>query len=178
MKLTYPDDVRGWLTPDEAQLLADEVEGRRTLEVGTFCGKSTIVLAQVCPLVVTADWHRGDANVGDQDSASEYLGNLRRYRLGHKVVSLLARVEDAGPLLAGGQFGCIYVDAEHYADAVEVSIRSVEHCANQSCTWVFHDYGLGDVQAVVGKWAAEHSYPVEEHDTVHGIAVVRTRKPT
>jgi predicted O-methyltransferase YrrM len=171
--MIYPDDVRGWLTLEEAQILRDVSEGRVTLEVGTFCGKSTIILAQVCPLVVTVDWHRGDRNIGPQSSLHEFHSGLQRYesRLKGKVVAIVGRVEDAGPLLAPALFGCIYIDAEHYAPAVTASIRSIEHCAAPGCVWVFHDYHLGDVKRVVRDWSGERD--VIEYKTLHGVGVVR-----
>jgi hypothetical protein len=60
----FPEGVRGWLTYEEADILTRVARGRIGLEVGTFCGKSTLLLGQVCPLLITVDTHRGDRNVG------------------------------------------------------------------------------------------------------------------
>jgi hypothetical protein len=71
--VVFPDEIRGWLTQDEGELLVKAARGRRGLEVGTFCGRSTMLLGQVCPLLVTVDTHRGDRNIGIQDSLTEFL---------------------------------------------------------------------------------------------------------
>ncbi len=39
-------DVRGWLNDDEGRLLAKYAEGKRVLEVGSYCGRSTIWMAR------------------------------------------------------------------------------------------------------------------------------------
>jgi hypothetical protein len=48
----FPEGVRGWLTYEEADILTRAASGRVGLEVGTFCGKSTLLLGQVCPLLI------------------------------------------------------------------------------------------------------------------------------
>jgi hypothetical protein len=172
----FPDGVRGWLTQDEGDLLVKAARGRIGLEVGTFCGRSTLLLGQVCPLLVTVDTHRGDRNIGIQDSLTEFLISLDRFEkkgLLNRVIPVIGRIEDVGPLLAPGFASFIYIDAEHYEDTAEAGVRAVEHCASLDCIWAFHDYGLGDVQRVALRLATRRHLDVEVHHTTYGLALLR-----
>lgn len=177
----FPEEVRGWLTYEEADILARVARGRVGLEVGTFCGKSTLLLGQVCPLLVTVDTHRGDRNVGVQNSLTEFLINLERFGRSislNCVIPVIGRIEDVGPLLASKSFSFIYIDAEHYEDTAEASVGSVEHCASLDCIWAFHDYGLGDVQRVALRLATRRHANVEVHHTTYGLAILTPRTTT
>jgi hypothetical protein len=52
----------------------------------------------------------------------------------------------------------LYIDAEHYEDTAEASVRAVEHCARPDCVWAFHDYGIPDVQRVAERLATRRGY--------------------
>ncbi|MGH7203322.1 MAG: hypothetical protein ACREHC_02660, partial [Candidatus Levyibacteriota bacterium] len=66
--ITFVSNIPGWLTVKEAQFLETIVlrtEKRKgeIVEIGSFCGKSTICLAQSSGKVYAVDPHKG--NVGD-----------------------------------------------------------------------------------------------------------------
>src|SRR5690606_30630361 len=42
----FPSDVQGWLSYREGKTLYDLARGKRVLEIGSYCGRSTICLAQ------------------------------------------------------------------------------------------------------------------------------------
>jgi hypothetical protein len=177
----FPEGVRGWLTYEEADILTRAASGRVGLEVGTFCGKSTLLLGQVCPLLVTVDTHRGDRNVGVQDTLTEFLTNLGLFEkrcLLNRVVSVVGRIEDVGPLLWREFASFIYIDAEHYEDTAEASVRAVEHCASSDCIWAFHDYGIPDVQRVAARLANRRGYHIQVYRTTHGLAILTPRTST
>jgi MMP 1-O-methyltransferase len=178
--IVFPDEVRGWLTQDEGDLLVKAARGRVGLEVGTFCGRSTLLLGQVCSLLITVDTHRGDRNIGIQDSLTEFLIGFERFErrgLLNRVVPVIGRIEDVGPLLAPASFSFIYIDAEHYEDTAEASVRAIEHCASPDCIWAFHDHGLGDVQRVALRLATRRHMDMEVHHTTYGLALLRPHLP-
>jgi hypothetical protein len=177
----FPEGVRGWLTYEEADILTRAARGRIGLEVGTFCGKSTLLLGQVCPLLVTVDTHRGDRNVGVQNTLAEFLTNLGLFEkrcLLNRVVPVVGRIEDIGSLLWPGFASFLYIDAEHYEDTAEASVRAVEHCASPDCVWAFHDYGIPDVQRVAERLATRRGYSIQAYHTTHGLAILTPRTPT
>jgi hypothetical protein len=177
----FPEGIRGWLTYEEADILVQAACGRVALEVGTFCGKSTLLLGQICPLLITVDTHRGDRNVGVQDTLTEFLINLERFgrkvSLG-RVIPVIGRIEEVGPALAPGLVSFIYIDAEHYEDTADASVRAVEHCARPDCVWAFHDYGIPDVQRVAERLATRRGYHIQVHHTTHGLAILTPRTST
>lgn len=171
----FPEGVRGWLTYEEADILTRAARGRVGLEVGTFCGKSTLLLGQVCPLLITVDTHKGDRNVGSQNTLAEFFANLESFEkrwLLIRVVPIIGHIEDIGPLLAPASFSFIYIDAEHYEDAAEASVKAVEHCASPDCVWAFHDHGIPDVQRVTKRLAARRNYYISHYRTTHGLAIL------
>jgi hypothetical protein len=177
----FPEGVRGWLTYEEADILTRVSRGRIGLEVGTFCGKSTLLLGQVCPLLITVDTHRGDRNVGVQDTLTEFLINLERFGKKvslNRVIPIIGRIEEVGPALAVGLASFIYIDAEHYEDAADASVRAVEHCARPDCIWAFHDYGIPDVQRVAKRLAARRDCSIQVYQTTHGLAILTPRTST
>ncbi|HEY7154088.1 MAG TPA: hypothetical protein VH575_09050, partial [Gemmataceae bacterium] len=71
-----PEEMSGWLTLDEGQLLYEQAAGRRVLELGTALGRSTVCLAQSARQVVTID-------LLDQAEAKEWS---RRYQVHDRIV--------------------------------------------------------------------------------------------
>jgi SAM-dependent methyltransferase len=121
-----PGDVEGWLTEAQAQRLdrcaRAVADGGRIVEIGSFRGRSTIVLARAAPAsaeVVAIDPHLGSdrgpqeiaaqPELGEQDT-QRFRANLERHgvldRVRHvRMLSSQAPLEDAIDLL--------YVDGAH-----------------------------------------------------------------
>jgi hypothetical protein len=57
----FPHNVAGWLTEDEGRELAELAEGKVVLEIGAYCGRSTICLAQKAVTVAVVDTFDGRA---------------------------------------------------------------------------------------------------------------------
>jgi hypothetical protein len=82
----FPFDVEGWLTPAEGKELARIAAGKRVLEVGSYCGLSTICMARTAKdLSVSVDPHDGRGTAVPRDTlrfAPGEPGALRRDREG------------------------------------------------------------------------------------------------
>jgi hypothetical protein len=116
-------EVEGWLTDAQARRLAaraSEANGE-VVEIGSFRGRSTIVLASAAPSVVAIDPHAGsdrgpqeiapDAARGDEDHKA-FRANLARAGVEERVrhvrrPSAEAHAEVAGPV------ALLYVDGAH-----------------------------------------------------------------
>ncbi len=127
------EDVEGWLSDDQARRLADAAarvpEPGRIVEIGSFRGRSTIVLRRAAApgaMVVAVDSHGGgdrgpqeispDAARGDADHEA-FHENLRRAGLDDGVTHVRRMSQDALGAV-DGEVDLLYVDGAHrYAPA-------------------------------------------------------------
>jgi predicted O-methyltransferase YrrM len=125
--------VRGWMSPDQAERLyraaASTRPGDQVVEIGSFQGRSTIVLAHGAPeavQVVAIDPHAGndrgpqeiegfaEAAAGDHE---QFLANLAAAGVSHRVRHVRAFSDAAHPEVQG-QIAVLYIDGAHrYAPA-------------------------------------------------------------
>lgn len=149
MSFTPPDfwaDIKGFLADDEASALAAAAARVAlrgpVLEIGSYCGKSTICLAQAMAgsdsLLFALDHHRGseehqpgeyfhdpelvDAESGQFDTFREFRRNLDRAGVSDRVVPVVAGSEAAArhwqtPL------AMVFIDGGHSLDAALADYR-------------------------------------------------------
>ena len=126
-------DVDGWMTEGQARRLWDRASvlrpGARIVEIGSYHGRSAIVLATAAPEgveVVAIDPHAGNdrgpqqivgpAEEGQRDHEA-FLANLERAGVRARVRHVRKPSEDAGPDVEGG-IDLLYIDGAHrYAPA-------------------------------------------------------------
>jgi predicted O-methyltransferase YrrM len=125
---TFEDDVEGWLSADQAERLAARAgavpPGGTIVEIGSFRGRSTIVLARAAPpdaSVVAIDPHAGgdrgpqeiaaDAERGEADHAA-FTANLRRAGVAGRVRHVRRASQAALGDVPGG-IDLLYVDGAH-----------------------------------------------------------------
>lgn len=150
MSITLPiamDNVKGFLADDEAAALYQYAEQTSKLgailEVGSYCGKSTVYLGVAAKknngVVFAVDHHRGseehqlgeeyhdadlyDAEVELYDTFKEFRKNMRAADLEDTVVPLVSSSEVAAkqwhtPL------GMVFIDGGHSFAAAEMDYRS------------------------------------------------------
>jgi len=140
------DTVRGFLEPDEAEALyrAALASSRLApvLEIGSYCGKSTLVLAAACrhtgSLVYAVDHHRGseehqpgelfhdaalvDARTGQFDSFTTFRHNVERAGLTPWVAPIVQRAECLAPHWRT-PLGMVFIDGGHSLDAALADYR-------------------------------------------------------
>ena len=140
------NDIKGFLAEDEAgalyqHALAQSPKGP-VLEIGSYCGKSTIYLALACKqhnsTVFALDHHRGseehqqgeyfhdpdlfDSGEGQMDTFKAFRRNIDRAGLGETVVPIVAGSEAASrqwqtPL------AMVFIDGGHSLDAALTDYR-------------------------------------------------------
>ena len=129
------EDVEGWMTRDQACRLWDnaaELEaGDSIVEIGSFHGRSAIVLASSAPegvAIYTIDPHGGNDRgphefEGFQDEAEQdhdiFLGNLERAGVRDRITHLRKYSHDAVDDIPA-QVELLYIDGAHrYAPALD-----------------------------------------------------------
>jgi predicted O-methyltransferase YrrM len=114
--------IPGWLTPEEGKFLyemARQAPGKGwAVELGSYCGRSANVIAQLRPLVCVDDWETGveEDKKNHPDLMKEFITNTH----GLPVSALRAKTTVAANGWGPGVISFLYVDAGHgYQEVIE-----------------------------------------------------------
>lgn len=155
----YPSDVDGWLGEEEARCLAEYARGRRVLEVGSYCGKSTISMAQTARDVDAVDPFDGRGTPSERGTFDEFSRNLDRYGIAN-VEAQHGTFADVSARLEPG-YGLAFIDGAHDYRSVYSDIRLALPLLGPGGLIAFHDYrrSAGDHD---GRWDAGVTRAVDE----------------
>jgi predicted O-methyltransferase YrrM len=133
----------------EQELLRRLCRGERPLgavELGTWLGGTTVLLAKVAQeyqtFVLGIDHHRGDEDLGPQQTEAQYLANIARYGVADTVISLVARTEHLkGRLQAFAPGSCCFafIDGAHDAPHVLADALIAGHLVQEGLI-CWHDF--------------------------------------
>lgn len=156
------DAIKGFLAEDEARALYEHaLEAGRigpVLEIGSYCGKSTIYLGLACreagSTVFALDHHRGseehqqgeffhdpalfDAGEGVVDTFREFRRNIHRAGLDDVVVPVVAG-SDAAARHWGTPLGMLFIDGGHSLEAALTDYRCWERHLLRGGILAIHD---------------------------------------
>lgn len=177
--IQFPHKIDGWLTELEGRALARLAIGKRVLEIGSYCGRSTVCLAQTAEHVVSIDPHDGRGTPDPRDTYEAFAANLKAYGVS-KVVTAIRGTLDNQKL--PGKFGLIFIDGAHDIKSVRRDTdRAIELLAADGLL-AFHDYRTkpGEYD---GRWDAGVTEAVNEIldggselvERIGSIAVVRPK---
>lgn len=179
--MNFPTHVRGWLTEVEGHALAELATGKVVLEVGSYCGRSTICMAQTADRVCSVDPFTSRATPGGVDTYDEFVANLNAHLVSDKVFIVRDLfTEESAKQLPVAKFGLIFIDGDHSYEAVWRDFENAKTLLDEDGLIAFHDYRLfpgehdgnydAGVTKAVGEILAAGSELVARHGT---IAVVR-----
>ena len=155
-------DLKGFLAHDEAAALAAAASRAAALgpvlEIGSYCGKSTICIALAMVdsdnLLFALDHHRGseehqpgeffhdpdlyDAGSDQMDSFREFRHNLDRAGISERVVPIVATSELAARHWAT-PLGMVFIDGGHSLDAALTDYRCWAGHLLRGGTLAIHD---------------------------------------
>jgi predicted O-methyltransferase YrrM len=135
--------IKGWLTDDQARLLYERAarlsRGARIVEIGTYHGRSTIVLAKAAPgaEIVTIDPYASEPDVGPRDLA-RFKANIEQAGVAAGVRHL--RQPSSHALHAvEGDVDLLYVDGAHDLRTALPDIRGWGARVREGGTMLIHD---------------------------------------
>lgn len=165
----FPRDIEGWLTPAEGKKLAELASGKRVLEIGSYCGLSTVCLARTAESVTTLDYFDGRGAVPNVvDTRPQFDANMQRYGLSHKVTACHPDCEIPLP-----EYDLAFIDGAHDRESVEADIHKALAVLKPNGLIAFHDYANAvdfEVEAVVDGFIAAGAELISRTDS---LAVVR-----
>ena len=172
----FPYDVDGWLRFEEAKALFNLAKGKRVLEIGSYCGLSTICLAQSANEVHSIDPHDGRGTAEPRDTAESLRLNLWKYGLKDKVniIKGCFTDEDVRQIENGTAppFDLIFIDGAHDYESVSGDRDRALRMLAPGGLLAFHDYRSIDpgVTAAVDELLANGGELLSTHSS---LAVVR-----
>ena len=147
-------DVQGWMTEGQARALYDAAAacppGGTIVEIGSFHGRSTIVLASACPsdaTVIAIDPHAGNDRgpqeiEGFEAEASadhdQFVQNLADAGVADRVTHMRMFSHDALPLIER-PIDVLYVDGAHRYAPARWDIDKFGSRVKQGGTMLIHD---------------------------------------
>jgi predicted O-methyltransferase YrrM len=171
------DGIEGWLSDDQAERLAhaaSEIEpGGRIVEIGSFRGRSTIVLAQAAPdgvEVIAIDPHAGTdrgpqeietSPVTGESDHERFIANLERAGVRQRVRHVRSFSQDALAEVSG-EVDLLYVDGAHRYRPARDDIAHWGSRVRPGGTMLIHDSfsSVGVTAAILRHlvWSSDFDY--------------------
>lgn len=156
--------IPGWLDPEDALKLYELAffAGGPILEIGTYCGRSTVVLA-----TAVADAARG-IPVISVDTDPTCMVQARRAAEVHGVTAhvtlVCASAESLFAALPGFSPSLVFIDGDHSAAGVTADLAALEGRLAAGALLLFHDYLPRDIPDTTG--FAVSAAPIEVAETL------------
>ena len=122
-------NILGWLSYDEAialQSLTCTVSGLRgdIVEVGSYCGKSTVAIAQALKqgcsgVLYSVDHHKDNVELHGVDSFAELQNNIEKYDMREFVKRLTMMSREAVEMFSCDSVKMLFIDGAHDYESVK-----------------------------------------------------------
>lgn len=155
----FPRDVEGWLTEAEGRALADLARGKEVLEIGSYCGRSTICMAQTAESVSAVDPFDGRGTPHPKGTYELFRANLKRY--GVSAATIIGTASELLHPKMEAVCDLVFIDGAHDYDSVRADIRVAEHVLRPGGLIAFHDYRTAPGEAD-GRWDPGVTQAVDE----------------
>lgn len=144
-EVVLPDaPTRGWLSKSEGGFLAEITKDKMVLEIGSYCGRSTVFMAKRAAHVFAVDTFDGRGTASPRDTLREFTENLKRYGLYEKVTIVQGKSADVVPsipLMADySPFDIVFIDGSHAREDVITDILVSLPLLADDGVLAFHDY--------------------------------------
>lgn len=147
----FPHDAAGWLTVAEGTELAEMAAGKNVLEIGSYCGRSTVCLAQKANAVYAVDTFDGRGTAMEGDTFPLFKKNLKRFGVDGRVHPLVGTSAAILPNLPP-TFDAVFIDGSHDYESVKRDAELARAVLRPGGLLAFHDCSENDpdVRRAVG----------------------------
>jgi predicted O-methyltransferase YrrM len=143
--------IRGYTSPIELSFLYHAtlaLPGRgRIVEIGSYVGRSTVVLAAAAANgaqlpVVAVDPHTGDLTVGNnrEDTEAEFAANVQAAGVDSHVHGIRSTSVEAAAAWSGEAVDLLFIDGLHTREAVLADVHAWAPFISRGACVVFDDY--------------------------------------
>jgi predicted O-methyltransferase YrrM len=131
------------VTPAEAAELGRLARDAKVLELGSFFGFSTVVMASVADMVYSIDFHEGDDHAGNYRTWSDFNANLLGYGVKPHVTAIKGWFDEEVRRLhrQGVQVDGAFLDGQHDEKSVRRDLELAKMLVKPGGWIAFHDYG-------------------------------------
>lgn len=106
-------DIEGWLFDEEAELLIKYARDNNVVELGSYCGKSTVAMAGVAKQVMAVDTFDGRATTSQKPTLEEFMNNTKDLN----VTIFKGTTTDMSELIKI-KTDLLFIDADHSYEGV------------------------------------------------------------
>lgn len=131
----FPAEIPGWLLETEAKKLEELARGKRVLEIGSYCGLSTVVMGRVAESVTAVDYFDGRGTPHPQNTRPAFDDAIRRHGLTDKVTAV--HPDGAMPL---PKYDFAFIDGAHDYESVRLDIGKARKVLKPDGLIAFHDF--------------------------------------
>ena len=168
----FPEDVRGWLSEAEGAALSSLAAGKMVLEIGSYCGRSTICLAQKAECVHAVDTFDGRATTEPRETLAEMIDNLVRYGVMERVTVYRGESREAVPQIET-RVDLAFIDGNHSYQSVLQDARLAMAKLVPGGLLSFHDYNRPGDEGVTAAVNALIAGGAELLDVAESVAVLK-----
>ena len=131
----FPGEIPGWLTEVEAKRLEELARGKRVLEIGSYCGLSTVVMGRVAAHVTAVDYFDGRGTPHPANTKPTFDNSISRYGLQGKVEAVHPDAELPLP-----KYDLVFIDGDHDYESVRIDIGKAKNVLAEGGLIAFHDF--------------------------------------
>lgn len=141
--------IMGWFSPDEIEYLASLAKkvpaDGKIVEIGSFCGRSTISLILGSqkgkkPMVHSVDTHLSLMSIYPEETLTLFIKNLQKRNLLDYVTIHRYKSEDLARMWDEGGIALLFIDADHSYESVNKDFNSWRKYLIGGALVAFHDY--------------------------------------
>ena len=169
----FPIDIPGWLLEAEGRALAELCRGKHVLEIGSYCGLSTVCIGRTAKSVACVDYFDGRGTPSPRDTRPEFNANIERYGLADKVTAMHPDALEGADWNTLGPFDVAFIDGAHDHESVQADVEKCLPLLADDGLLAFHDFKHpchGGIERVIDDLVADGGEILSVHET---LAVVR-----